>query len=85
MHLNLVNSEPKVLRSFNGKTVTTIMLTKIHITVEEVSATVVALILQDSQLNYDLLLGTDFINQEHVMMIKSKNTVTLTTLKQFEC
>lgn len=57
------------------------MCAEVNLTIEEANATVTVFLLPDNILSYKLIVGTDFINQEHVIMLKVKNTVKLRTLE----
>lgn len=81
LNMDIVDGKPKLLRSFNGLILSTTNSAKINITVEGVNATVIVLILDDDRLSHELIIGTDFINQEHVIMLKTKGTVRLRTLE----
>lgn len=70
----------KHLKCFMGNIVSSCITAQITIKIEGVSARIEAIVLDESCLNYDLIVGTDFLTQEHVGINKTQNRLTLYTL-----
>lgn len=52
----------------------------VNIRVGEVNATIHLIILKDNYLTHDLIIGTDYLNQQHIVLIKRNDELYLRTL-----
>jgi hypothetical protein len=78
-------SQENILRGFTGNTLFSNQTAYLTIKLTEVSGVVNAIIVDDHYLSEELLIGRDFIEQPHILMIKQNNTVifrNLPTLKE---
>lgn len=80
LKLRLVESPDTFINSFAGNTVISRIGTCAYIHIEGVVARVNIIIVDDQDLKYDLLVGTDYLNQPHVIFLKYKNNLILRTL-----
>lgn len=61
LKLNIESGPNVILMCFMGNKLNANLITKMHITIEEVSAVVKALVIGDAYLNYDMIVGVDFL------------------------
>lgn len=70
----IIIGEPLLVRCFMGNIVSCNSVCLLQLKVDEVSGKDVrALVLDDSLLSYDIIVGCDFINQSHIVMIKYRD------------
>lgn len=69
--------EPMLLRCFMGNMISCNMRGKINVNIDESSGEVNAFILDDEYLQYDVIIGSDYLNQAHVAMFKFDNSLRL--------
>ncbi|RLU26431.1 hypothetical protein DMN91_000225 [Ooceraea biroi] len=66
-----------VLKGFAGQTVASNKTTSCEIKIMEAVACVKAVVVPDDLLIYDVVVGRDFLEQEHIVVIKRKNELLL--------
>ncbi|XP_011862927.1 PREDICTED: uncharacterized protein LOC105559328, partial [Vollenhovia emeryi] len=69
-----------VLRGFAGQVATSNQAAACNIRIMNATAQVDAVVVPDNQLVYDIIVGRDFLEQEHIVSIKRGNKLTLEQL-----
>ncbi|XP_011861043.1 PREDICTED: uncharacterized protein K02A2.6-like [Vollenhovia emeryi] len=77
---NIPISITPVLRGFAGQVATSNQAAACNIRVMNATAQVDAVVVPDNQLVYDIIVGRDFLEQEHIVSIKRGNKLTLEQL-----
>lgn len=69
-----------VLRGFAGQMITSNRSTRCEIRVMDAVARVDAIVVSDNHLIYDVIVGRDFLEQEHIITVKKGNKLTFKQL-----
>lgn len=70
----------RILLGFTGQAVISNRSTRCEVRIINAIAQVDAIVVPDDRLVYDLIVGRDFLEQEHIIMIKHRNKVTFEQL-----
>ncbi|RLU25339.1 hypothetical protein DMN91_001495 [Ooceraea biroi] len=76
-NINVHTTAELVLKGFARQTVASNKTTSCEIRIMEAVACVKAVVMPDDLLIYDVVIGRDFLEQEHVVVIKKKNELLL--------
>jgi hypothetical protein len=79
-----IDEDKSVLRDFAGKVTTSAGSSKLHVRVGQPSATVRVVIMNDDHLLHDCVIGHDFINLPHVMLLKVGSEVFVRELSEIK-
>ncbi|KAK2578390.1 hypothetical protein KPH14_011876 [Odynerus spinipes] len=75
-NLTTTTTTAAVLKGFAGQTITTDIMTRVTIRVMEAMAVVNALVVPDKCLPHEVIVGRDFLSQEHIIVIKRGKEIT---------
>lgn len=70
--LTVITIEEGILRRLAGYVITTKESVNVQIQVKEAMASVDALVVPDACIAYESIIGRDYINQDHIIMIKHR-------------
>lgn len=76
----VITTSNRILQGFAGQAAISNRSTHCKVRVMDAAAKVDAIIVPDNYLVYDLIVGRDFLEQEHIIMIKHGNKVTFKQL-----
>lgn len=74
-NLNISSTPKKILRGFAGQLSASSQSANCEIKIMNATATINALIVPDDHLMHDVMIGHDFLEQEHITIIKRKNNL----------
>ncbi|CAK9814127.1 Pro-Pol polyprotein [Anthophora plagiata] len=74
--INTKNVDDTTFRGFAGQSVVISQIATITVKVQNVAAKVDSFIIPDEYTAYDVILGRDFLQQDHVVMLKRGNRLT---------
>lgn len=82
--VQMVEEEKLELRGFTGVGTSSSLFARVTVKIMEATAKVRAIIVEDDAMHYEAIIGRDFLDQTHVMLIKRQDKVIIRELPRIE-